>query len=175
LAKDWQKVEKLCHNYFDDKDVNPKHDADFFLSLASIIISTKDAKICEVVTSECTDDTFERKKLSAQQQTRLTSLAATSLEKAIDLSTSSETPPFSKIILPCRWYADHIFNFLISFCHVGIFGMLWRPIHVAVSNFSSRRYLKKAIQSKPELEPLSRISGSLMSCSTRVPFENRLP
>lgn len=140
MAKDWQKVEKLCHSYFDDKDVNSKHDADFFLSLASIIISTRDAKICEVVTSECTDDTFERKKLSAQQQTRLTSLAATSLEKAIDLSTSSGTLPSSKIISLCRWYAYHIFNFLISFCHVGIFGMLLHPIQVAVSNYSSQRY-----------------------------------
>jgi hypothetical protein len=140
LAKDWQKVEKLCHSYFDDKDVNPKHDADFFLSLASIIISTKDAKICEVVTSECTDDIFEREKLSAQQQTRLTSLAATSLEKAIDLSTSSGTFPSSKIIPLCQWYAYHIFNFLISFCHVGIL----HPIQVAdssrVSNYSSQRY-----------------------------------
>ncbi|EFX70324.1 hypothetical protein DAPPUDRAFT_328210 [Daphnia pulex] len=110
LAKDWQKVEKLCHSYFDDKDVNPKHDADFFLSLASIIISTKDAKICEVVTSECTDDIFEREKLSAQQQTRLTSLAATSLEKAIDLSTSSGTLPSSKIIPLCRWIVGVLFN-----------------------------------------------------------------
>ena len=50
------------------------------------------------------------------------------------------------------------------------FGMLWRPIHVAVSNFSSRRYLKKkAIQSKLELEPLFshfRIVDVLFNSST---------
>ncbi|KAK4010772.1 hypothetical protein OUZ56_019904 [Daphnia magna] len=111
LAKDWQKVEKLCQNYMEDKDVKLKHDADFFVSLASILISTKDAKICEAVTNECIDDTFERKKLSAHQQIRLTSLAASSLEKAIDLSMSSGTLPSMKIIiLHYRWMVDVLFN-----------------------------------------------------------------
>ncbi|KAI9558982.1 hypothetical protein GHT06_015771 [Daphnia sinensis] len=111
LAKDWPKVEKLCQNYIEDRDVKLKHDADFFVSLASILISTKDAKICEAVTNECIDDTFERKKLSAHQQIRLTSLAASSLEKAIDLSMSSGTLPSLKIIiLHCRWMVGVLFN-----------------------------------------------------------------
>lgn len=100
----------------EDKDVKLKHDADFFVSLASILISTKDAKICEAVTNECIDDTFERKKLSAHQQIRLTSLAASSLEKAIDLSMSSGTLPSMKIIiLHYRWYACFVF-FYFSLC-----------------------------------------------------------
>lgn len=105
--KHWEKVEQLFHSYVSSHsgDVRGKGDADFFLSLASIIITNKDAKIHEVVTTERGDDTFQRDKVSAQQQTCLTGLAATSLKIAIDLSTPEGNLLSSKIILCCRWYA----------------------------------------------------------------------
>ena len=112
--KDWQKVETLFRNYVDDagKEVNAKHDTRFFLNLASIIISTKDAKNCEVVTTECGDDTFQKDRVSVQQQTCLTRLAVTSLKMAIDLSTPPRTLS-PEIILCCQWHASH-FSYLIS-------------------------------------------------------------
>ncbi len=111
--KDWQKVETLFRNYADTagKDVSAKHDAGFFQNLASIIIGTKDAKMCKVVTTECGDDTFQKDRVSTQQQTCLTSLAVTSLKMAIDLSTPPGNTLSTKIILCCRWHAPYFFDF----------------------------------------------------------------
>lgn len=104
--KNWQKVKERFDSYLpgDGKDVSAKHDAGFFLNLASIIITTRDAKTREVVTTERGDDTFHRARVSAEQQACLTALAATSLKIAIDLSTTAGNLS-PKIILCCRWYA----------------------------------------------------------------------